>query len=42
MKGNRQLDLTRVLFAVYLLILVWILLFNAVLDNVVVKLNRSS
>ena len=28
MKGNRQLDLTRVLFAVYLLILVWILLFK--------------
>ena len=28
MKGNRQHNLTRILFAVYLLILVWILLFK--------------
>ena len=28
MKGNRQRNLTRILFAVYILILVWILLFK--------------
>ena len=41
MKGNRQLDLTRVLFAVYLLILVWILLFKMSFSIDELYKNRS-